>query len=482
MITKKLKKILGSDFVEDGSCVMQEHCWCGSAVTPRMPECVAKPQTREQLQKTLRAADEAGVPVYPLSSAAHFLGSADFSAGGIALDLRAMDRILAIDERNRTVRLEPGVTFGRLHEELAKHNLQALNPFLPHRDKSVLTSSMEREPMVVPKTEYGEKVLTMEVVFPSGNVFRTGSASVGEPGETQADLVGFTGPGIDYFRLFKGAQGTFGIVTWINMKAPCRPVKNKYLYVPLQELNGEYCNFLYAIQKKMIGAECLVLNRFNLSVILSEMGGGSRSKLAAVLPPYLVILCLSGMQRLPEIKIDYEEKAVRTTAAQYGLTPEEGISGVKLSEDQITAILTRPWNGDVYWKEVFKKGFCEIFFYAPLKKTSLYWHMAAKEAAAAGYAPEEIGLYVQPIERARAAYIELRFHFDPLNSAEKTTAVSVFEKCSQKIFASGGHFIRPYSPWDDMVFGRNPDLKKTIQKMKSVFDPNGILNPPVFCF
>lgn len=482
MITKKLKEILGSDFVEDGSSVLQEHCWYGSTITPHIPECVVKPHGREQLQKIVQLANESKVPVYPLSSSAHFQGSSDFSSGGIVLDLRRMNQILNIDERNRTVRLQPGVTFGQLDAELTKHNLRVLNPLLPHKGKSALTSSMEREPMLVPKTEYGEKVLTMEVVFPDGNVFRTGSAAVGEPGKTQADLVGFTGPGIDFFRLFKGAQGTFGVFTWVNMKVPCRPVMNKFLYFPLQELNDDCIDFIYEIQKKMIGAECLVLNRFNLSILLSGMGCGAINELAKNLPPFLVILCLSGMQRMPEKKIAYEEKAVKTAAMHYDLKAEEGILGVKLSEDQMTAMLTGPWNGDVYWKEIFKKGFFEIFFYAPLRKASEYWEIISGDAVASGYPRREIGLYVQPIERARAAYIELRLHFDPQNSEEKTTVLSIFQKCSQKVFESGGHFIKPYGHWEALVFDHNPDLKRTIKKMKSVFDPNRILNPPVFCF
>ncbi len=481
MIKSNLNKIVGDEYVLEGSSLLQDHFWCGHVLNPQIPEVVVKPKSSEELQKIVQLANESKVPLYPLSSLTHFQGSAIPLPGAIALDLSRMNQIINVDERNRAVRIQPGVTWGQLDEELKKHKLTPLNPLLPHKDKSALTSSMEREPMLIPKTEYGEKVLTMEVVLSSGNLFRTGSAAVGEPDKTQVDLVGFTGPGIDFYRLFKGSQGTFGIFTWINMKAPCRPAINKFFYLPIREL-GECTDFIYDIQKKMIGAECILLNRFNLSIILSGMECGKREELFNILPPYLVILCLSGLKRMPEKKINYEEKAVKTSAQQYGLKLEEEISGVKISQDQINCILNQPWPGEVYWKEMFKKGFFELFFYAPFKKVPQLSEIISAEATSEGYPIEEIGLYIQPIERARASYIEVRFQFDPLKNDEKKRVESLFLKLSQRVFDAGGHCIRPYGPWEKMVFDHNPDLKEIVKKMKEVFDPNRILNPPVFCF
>ena len=43
----------------------------------------------------------------------------------------------------------------------------ALNPLFPHPQTSALTSSLEREPMLIPKYEYGDPVLTMEMSLPT---------------------------------------------------------------------------------------------------------------------------------------------------------------------------------------------------------------------------------------------------------------------------------------------------------------------------
>jgi hypothetical protein len=84
--------------------------------------------------------------VVPKSSRVGFFGRTIPEEGGIILDLSGMNRILRIDERNRWVMFEAGVTWEQLQGELRNQGFQALNPLLPHREKSVATSALEKEP------------------------------------------------------------------------------------------------------------------------------------------------------------------------------------------------------------------------------------------------------------------------------------------------------------------------------------------------
>ncbi len=81
------------------------------------------------------------------------------------MDLRRMDKIVQIDSRNRKVKIEPGVTWGKLQEALKEHDQMALNPLFPHPEMSALTSSLERNPMLIPKYEYAEPVRPQQIVF-----------------------------------------------------------------------------------------------------------------------------------------------------------------------------------------------------------------------------------------------------------------------------------------------------------------------------
>ena len=51
-------------------------------------------------------------------------------------------------------------------------------PLLPHPDRSVVTDHLEREVITNTVYDYGEPMQSMEVVWPNGDIFRMGSASV----------------------------------------------------------------------------------------------------------------------------------------------------------------------------------------------------------------------------------------------------------------------------------------------------------------
>ena len=95
-------------------------------------------------------------------------------------------------------------------------------PLLPRPSKSVAASMLEREPVLIPKYhyDYTDPLLTLEVVYGTGDDFRTGSASGPGPLEQlKADKVNPWGPGsVDYMRFVTSAQGTMGFVTWVIAK------------------------------------------------------------------------------------------------------------------------------------------------------------------------------------------------------------------------------------------------------------------------
>ena len=205
MLKKKLETIVGKGNVLGDEASLDSYSKDLSLSQARRPQVVVKPKNRGEVERVVKLANKELIPVIPVSSGVHFHGETIPEQGGIVVDVGRMDKVIQVDERNRKVKIEPGVTWGKLQEALRKHDQMALNPLCPHPKMSALTSSLERNPMLIPKYEYAEPVLTMEVVLPQGEVFKTGTASAANTEEAYPE-----GPGIDFFRLFQGAQGRWG--------------------------------------------------------------------------------------------------------------------------------------------------------------------------------------------------------------------------------------------------------------------------------
>ncbi len=237
-IKEELIGIVGTESFFDDAAALRPYSQDYSLSAPCLPACAVQPKDAEEVQKVIQLANKNKLPVVPVSSGIHFYGNSIPVKDGLVMDLSRMNRILGIDERNRMVRVEPGVTWAQLQPELEKRDLMAICPLLPHPLKSVLTSHLEREPALIPKFEYTDNLVTMEVVLPDGELYRTGSACVsGFPDKSMADGVNPSGPdSIMWSRLLQGAQGTMAVLTWAQVKIEYRPRVNKTFFIPFHSI------------------------------------------------------------------------------------------------------------------------------------------------------------------------------------------------------------------------------------------------------
>ena len=162
------------------------------------PQLIVYPETRADVQSIVQQANVSGTALVPVSSGPpHFRGDTVPAHGGIIVDFSRMRRIRKIDSIERYAMIEPGVTYGELVPTLRAHGLRLNMPLLPRANKSVVASLLEREPTLVPKYQYDylDPLLTVEVVYGTGDDFRTGSACGPGTVETlKADKVNPWGP------------------------------------------------------------------------------------------------------------------------------------------------------------------------------------------------------------------------------------------------------------------------------------------------
>jgi hypothetical protein len=480
----KLLEIVGAENFSDNPEVLKKYSKDFSLVPLGMPNFVVKPKDASEVQKVIKFANEHLIPVVPVSSWVHFQGATIPKQGGIVLDLTRMNRILEIDEFNRRVRIEVSVTWGQLTDELEKKGFRMIMPLLPHSQRSVVTDYLEREVPTNTVYDYGEPLQSMEVVWPTGEIFRMGSASVNGYPDSKSKGANPSGPGIDFYRFLQGAQGTMGVVTWSNLKIESIPKIDKVLFASVGDL-AYAMEFLYRILPRRIGQECLLLNNVALAAILAEDWPGEFEKLRQTLPAWTLILILSGLLRRPEEKIAYEENALSEILKKEfkELSLAKSLPGLPGLEKKLLPMLRKPWPKDLtYWKNRYKGGCQSLFFIARPVLSKKFIHVVEGVATRRGYPISNIGSYLQPIEHNRACHLEFNFFYDPANPVEIEKVRSLYRDAAIALLNEGAFFTRPYGELAPILYERAASYTTVLRRVKKVFDPKNIMNPGNLCF
>ncbi len=483
-IKSNLREIVGAKNFSDDPAQLRVYATDHSYYPAGAPNYVAKPASSEEVAKVIKCCNESKVPVVPCSSKVHFYGATIPKEGGLILDLSRMDKIFEIDPDNRRVRFEAGVTWEKLTKELKKKGFRVIMPLTPPAQRSVLTDFMEREEPTNQVYDYGEPLEAMEVVWPTGEIFRMGSASVNGYPDSPSKGGNPSGPGLDFYRFFQCAQGTMGVVTWTNLKIESIPKIDKVLFAPIEDLDYAM-DFLYRILPRRIGQEVLLLNNVDLAAILAEDWPNDFDKLKAGLPPWTLILVISGLLRRPEEKIAYEENFLAQVIKQeyQNLRLGENLPGFPGLRTKVLQILRNPWPANVpYWKNRVKGACQNLFFHTRPSLAQDFVTLVKDIASEFGYSGSDIGMYIQPIEHNRACRPEFTFFYDPANAAEKAVIRALYKEAATVLLKEGAVFTRPYGDLAPIVYERAASYASHLKRLKKVFDPNNIMNPSNLCF
>jgi len=487
-VTDQLKIMVGEKKVLDSPEITEEFSRDHSVEPPGKCTCVVQPKDAHEVQKIVKLANREKFALVPRSSGIHFHGNAIPKMGGVVVDMRQMNAIKEIDEDNLTAHIEVGVTWEQLQPELLAKGYRCVTPLLPHPQRSVVMDWLEREQPVVQIHEYSDPMLSMQLIWGSGEEFVTGDGAYNhfrQPG-CLADSITPQGPGpVSWDRFIHGAQGTVGVVTWGVVQIQPLPTLNKALFIPADEA-ADVIEPLYKILRRRIGYECLLLNSTNLAAILTESWPGQFEQLRAVLPAWTVILVLGGLNYRPEERIAYQEEALQEIMRNNfpGRQALDRLPGAAAAEAKIPGMLLRPWPKDkTYWKHAYKGGCQDLVFMATLDQAEGFITAVADTAAGYNYPASDIGCYIQPVENGRACQIEFDFYYNPRDEAEKARIRGLYAEAAKAVFERGAWFTRPYgSAVSSMVYKKYGNYVTTVKRLKKYFDPNYIMNPGTLCF
>jgi FAD/FMN-containing dehydrogenase len=475
-----MAKIVGAEAVTDDSEALAP--FTSGADKPAL---LVKPASSAQVRELVELAKAEGINLVPVSSGSpHHNGGTLPPAGAVMVDLSGMDKIIRKERRNKVAMIEPGVTFGQLKEAVEPLGLRILQPLLPRANKSVIASGLEREPITTPKYHWdmNDPLLCTEIVFGSGDLFRTGSAA--GPGTIEQQLAAGhaqknpLGPAqSDLVRVVQGAQGTMGMVTWATVKLEVKPRARKLFFVQEKDL-GKLIDFSYQVLKPKQTDEHLILDRCSLACMLAKDPARIKD-LAARQAPYTLLYTLAGYEYLPEERVAYLEQDVGRAAQACGVKPTREIPGA--TQGQVLELLDNPCP-EPYWKERARGGWKDIFFLTTLDRVPDMQAVMGKALEQHGFAAEEMGTYIQPMQLGRNCHLEFDLFYDPANAAEAAKVDRIYREASVALAEAGAFFSRPYGYWAEVAYARCPDTVKALKMVKGMLDPGGVMNRGKLCF
>jgi glycolate oxidase len=141
------------------------------------PQVVVQPRTTEQVAAVVKICAAHHVPITPMGARTGLSGGALAVYGGVGLSMAKMDAIIAIDEKNLQVTVEPGVITQVLQEAVAAKGLYYA-PDPSSRGSCTIGGNLAENAGGPRAVKYGvtrDFVLNLEVVLPNGEVVWTGA-------------------------------------------------------------------------------------------------------------------------------------------------------------------------------------------------------------------------------------------------------------------------------------------------------------------
>ena len=213
-----LRSLLGADRVLDDPAAREAYSRDATPLFKGLPEVVVAPHSTLEVSEVVKFARSTKTPIIARGAGSNLCAATVPLQGGIVLSMMQMKKIVEISRNELLAVVQPGVSTQQLDEAVAKEGLMYV-PDPGSKTVSTIGGNVATSAGGLRGLKYGTTknyILGLEAVLGTGEIIRTG-------GRLVKDVAGY-----DITRLLIGSEGTLAIFTEITTVLSPRPKSSKY--------------------------------------------------------------------------------------------------------------------------------------------------------------------------------------------------------------------------------------------------------------
>lgn len=195
-------------------------------VVRAMPKLVIQPVTNEEVQNVVKYASDHKIPLVPRGNSTGLMGANLTIKGGISLDMVKMNQVLEYDPDSLTMTVQAGIRLRDLEGYLADKPFTYMPA--PAMHWATIGGNVDTNAGGLKAVKYGvtrEHIREIKVVLTDGKLYKFGAKAVkSASGYSLKDLI-------------IGSEGTLGVVTEVTVRLVPRPKNSINAIIPFPTLN-----------------------------------------------------------------------------------------------------------------------------------------------------------------------------------------------------------------------------------------------------
>ena len=452
-----LREIVGVTEVFTGDAINPDYAHDELGGISRMPEVLVRVRSTEEVSAVMKLAYDRNIPVTVRGSGTGLVGAAVPLHGGILLETTKMNKILALDENNLTVTVQPGVLLMELAAFAESHDF--LYPPDPGEKSATIGGNISTNAGGMRAVKYGvtrDYVRALTVVLPNGEIQTFGAA------------VAKNSSGYSLKDLIIGSEGTLAVICEAVLKLVPLPKVSISLLVPFPDMKTAIEAVPHIIRSKVTPTAIEYMSRD--TILFSESYLGKR--FPDTRNDAYILLTFDGNT---DAQVEQDMSTVAELCLQIGALDAYIVD----TEERKKSV----WSARGAFLEAIKASTTEMDecdVVVPGNQVDTFIKFTHELA-------EEFHIRIPSFGHAGDGNLHVYICRDALSDEDwQATLSAIFDRMYEKAVELGGLVSGEHG----IGYAKKEFLKRQygetpialMQGIKQVFDPKNILNPGKVCF